>query len=153
MEAKFKVTKPENIEFSLTMTLPLSEWQTIKDQLRVDYKYPYNKLTSAVSSMVLQATATFYPERDKKMNNALEKEKNKFYTELTENLSKGKRNYEPMFSFPVAPWLRWFAWHPVYTVDRGYRWLRFVYKRPCQFKECLARGAMEVWWQYVVNKD
>lgn len=26
-------------------------------------------------------------------------------------------------------WFRWFAWHPVWTYDRGWRWLRFVWRR------------------------
>lgn len=28
-----------------------------------------------------------------------------------------------------GPEFRWFAWHPVWTTDRGYRWLRFVWRR------------------------
>ena len=24
----------------------------------------------------------------------------------------------------MTPWFRWFAWHPVWTTDRGYVWLR-----------------------------
>ena len=26
-------------------------------------------------------------------------------------------------------YFRWFAWHPVWTFDRGWRWLRFVWRR------------------------
>lgn len=26
-------------------------------------------------------------------------------------------------------WFRWFAWHPVWTSDRGWRWLRVVWRR------------------------
>lgn len=62
-----------------------------------------------------------------------------------------KDNYEPKFSFAIAPWFKWFVWHPVYTVDRGYRWLRFVSKRPCQVKEHLYPDGGTIWWQYVVN--
>jgi hypothetical protein len=25
-------------------------------------------------------------------------------------------------------WFRWFAWHPVWTTDRGWRWLRVVWR-------------------------
>lgn len=27
------------------------------------------------------------------------------------------------------PWFRWFAWHPTWTTDRGWRWLRPVWRR------------------------
>ena len=30
-----------------------------------------------------------------------------------------------------GPTFRWFAWHPVWTVDRGWRWLRNVNRRRC----------------------
>lgn len=29
----------------------------------------------------------------------------------------------------TTPWFRWFAWHPVWTTDRGWRWLRVVWRR------------------------
>jgi len=28
-----------------------------------------------------------------------------------------------------TPYFRWFAWHPVWTVDRGWVWLRRVWKK------------------------
>lgn len=33
----------------------------------------------------------------------------------------------PLFGTPVGPWFRWFAWRPVMTADRGWRWLIFVW--------------------------
>lgn len=32
-------------------------------------------------------------------------------------------------STTYGPVFRWFAWHPVKTTDRGWRWLRLVYRR------------------------
>lgn len=32
---------------------------------------------------------------------------------------------------PTPPPFRWFAWHPVWTDDRGWRWLRPVWRRRC----------------------
>ena len=37
--------------------------------------------------------------------------------------------YAPMFGRPVSEWHRWFDWHPVDTVDRGWRWLVVVNRR------------------------
>lgn len=28
-------------------------------------------------------------------------------------------------------WFRWFAWRPVWTRDRGWQWLRMVWRRHC----------------------
>jgi len=62
--------------------------------------------------------------------------------------------YQPRFGFPIASWHKWFAWHPVYTVDRGWRWLRFVYKRPIQLYDYIYNyGYSDVWWQYAVDKN
>jgi hypothetical protein len=33
------------------------------------------------------------------------------------------------YADPVANEFKWFAWYPVKTLDRGWRWMRFVYKR------------------------
>ena len=63
-----------------------------------------------------------------------------------------KDSYEPKFSWPIAPWFKWFAWHPVYTIDRGWRWLIFVWKRPCQVKEYLSHNGGDIWWQHIVKK-
>jgi hypothetical protein len=59
-----------------------------------------------------------------------------------------KENYKPTFGEPISVWVRWFAWKPVRTVDHGYLWLRFVYRRCIQKHDYLS-GPMEWWWQYV----
>lgn len=45
--------------------------------------------------------------------------------------------YRPMFADPIGPWFRWFAWRPVCTIDRGWRWLRPVWRRATQTKMSL----------------
>lgn len=40
----------------------------------------------------------------------------------------------PLFGDPIGPWFRWFAWRPVFTTDRGWRWLRPVWRRRYQAK-------------------
>ena len=44
----------------------------------------------------------------------------------------------PEFGFPIGPWFEWFAWHPVKTTDRGWRWLRPVWRRRWQTKRHLS---------------
>ena len=51
---------------------------------------------------------------------------------------------EPAFGMPVGPWFRWFAWHPTKTTDRGWRWLRPVWRRRYQAKPYLDGPTM--WW-------
>ena len=58
--------------------------------------------------------------------------------------------YRPLFGFPITPWHRWFAWHPVDTADRGWRWLRIVWRRRCQKKPMLDGPGMR-WFQYAVE--
>lgn len=57
--------------------------------------------------------------------------------------------YLPAFGSPVADWHRWFAWHPVETVDRGWRWLRPVWRRRIEKHDYLYGGA-DRWFQHAV---
>jgi hypothetical protein len=52
---------------------------------------------------------------------------------------------EPLFGFPVGPWFKWFAWHPTKTTDRGWRWLRPVWRRRYQTHSYL-RGPTMHWF-------
>ena len=58
--------------------------------------------------------------------------------------------YKPVFGTPITGWYRWFAWRPVNTLDRGWRWLVPIYKRRCQVKLHLSNGGMK-WFQHVVR--
>lgn len=57
---------------------------------------------------------------------------------------------QPAFGRPVGGWFRWFAWHPVKTVDRGWRWLRFVNRRRIHKYGYLPGGA-DFWFQNAVD--
>jgi len=57
--------------------------------------------------------------------------------------------YRPMFGVPVSEWYRWFAWRPVQTLDRGWRWLRPVWRRRVMLKPSLPGSGM--WFQSVVG--
>ena len=56
--------------------------------------------------------------------------------------------YTPMFGYPIGPWFRWFAWRPVRTEDRGWRWGRRVWRRRCQGKDFLPGPTIQ-WFQSV----
>ena len=61
------------------------------------------------------------------------------------------RPWQPAFGEPITPWFRWFAWRPVHTLDRGWRWMRPVWRRRCMLHDYLPDGgAGEFWWQHVV---
>ena len=53
------------------------------------------------------------------------------------------------FGFATGPWHRWFAWHPVYTQDRGWTWLRLVERQRYHLKAHLDEGrGPSAWWFY-----
>lgn len=62
----FYAEKPEEIQFTLTMTLSLKEWRDIAKQL--DDTYESNRFTSEVSSMSIQANKMFWPKKEE-LNN------------------------------------------------------------------------------------
>lgn len=56
-------------------------------------------------------------------------------------------NDSPMFGDPKGPWIKSFAWRPVFTFDGGNVWLRRVWKRHI-FKHQYLNGGADWWWQY-----
>lgn len=54
---------------------------------------------------------------------------------------------DPIFGFPTGPWIRCFAWRPVFTYDGGRVWLRWVWKRHIH-KHGYLDGGSDWWWQY-----
>lgn len=58
MRAKIIVERPEDIEMTLKLTMPISEWDRLRGQLSLGY--PAWKLTSAINEMILRARATYY---------------------------------------------------------------------------------------------
>lgn len=59
--------------------------------------------------------------------------------------------YDPAFGEPVSDWFRWFAWRPVETIDRGWRWLRPVWRRRVHRHQYL-RGGADFWFQECVTR-
>ncbi len=60
--------------------------------------------------------------------------------------------YRPMFGDPISDWHRWFAWRPVDTADRGWRWMRLVWRRRVEKHHYLDGGA-DRWFQHVIRKE
>jgi hypothetical protein len=60
MKATFPATDPNEISFSLTVTMPLKKWRELKAQLTD--KYPSWELSRAITDMVFQAQKSFAPE-------------------------------------------------------------------------------------------
>jgi len=66
-------------------------------------------------------------------------------------MSDERRVSEPLLGNPVGPWHRWFAWRPVQTVDRGWRWLVPVWRRRYQSKFSLP-GPIDTWFGFQVEE-
>jgi len=58
---------------------------------------------------------------------------------------------KPLFAEPIADWYKYFAWKPVSTLDRGWRWFGIVWKRKCQPHSFLL-GPMTSFFQYRSTK-
>ena len=65
-------------------------------------------------------------------------------------MSDHSRVSEPLFGSPISPWHRWFAWRPVRTYDRGWRWLVPLWRRRYQTKLNLP-GPTDRWFGYYVE--
>jgi hypothetical protein len=58
--------------------------------------------------------------------------------------------YAPRFGTAFTPWHRWFAWRPTETVDRGWVWLRVVWRRRIH-KHTYLDGGGDFWFQTAVD--
>jgi len=59
MKAVFEASSPDDISFTLTLTMSLKDWVDIKNQLG---DYGSCKLKSPITDMVIQAQKTYWPE-------------------------------------------------------------------------------------------
>jgi hypothetical protein len=63
MKAKFEATDPEEMEFTMTVTMTLHEWQQLRVQCKNDY--PGFRLSSVISDMVVQANQAYWPNENR----------------------------------------------------------------------------------------
>ncbi|ASR80621.1 hypothetical protein SEA_JORDAN_68 [Arthrobacter phage Jordan] len=59
-------------------------------------------------------------------------------------------HFEPAFGRPITGWWKTFAWKPLWTVDRGWVWLRVVRRRRIAKHDYLD-GGPDFWDQYAVD--
>jgi hypothetical protein len=60
MRAKATAEKPDSIEFTVQITMPLGDWKMLKKQLETD-KFPSWQLSSKITDIIIQAEKNFYP--------------------------------------------------------------------------------------------
>jgi hypothetical protein len=60
MKARMKVEKPEDIEATITITMRLSEWEALRDQLVA--KYPSWKLSGVIDDLLSQGRKIFWSD-------------------------------------------------------------------------------------------
>lgn len=65
MRAVLKTTNPDEIEFTLTVTMSLKDWKELREA--VDGKtWPASRLHEQISDMVIHATKHFWPAEEAK---------------------------------------------------------------------------------------
>lgn len=58
MRARFKIEKPEDIEATVTITMKLSDWEALRDQLKDSW--PSWKLTAVINDLLSQGGKIFW---------------------------------------------------------------------------------------------
>lgn len=61
MTAHFEMTKPEDVNFTLTVTLPLKTWKAVADLLETDKGIVAYPLQRCIRDLTYQAQQTFWP--------------------------------------------------------------------------------------------
>lgn len=61
MTARFEMTKPDDVNFTLTVTLPLKTWNEVANLLETDRGIVAYPLQRCIRDLVSQATQTFWP--------------------------------------------------------------------------------------------
>lgn len=62
LKATIKIQRPEDVEVSMTLTMPLREWIELQTQL--PSKYPAWRFSAAINALVSQAKAQFTVEHE-----------------------------------------------------------------------------------------
>lgn len=62
MKASMKLTKPDEVEATISLTMTLEQWKLLRVSVSADQSYePGGKLRQAIDDLVRQATKAFYP--------------------------------------------------------------------------------------------
>jgi len=65
MDAKFRCSNPDEMEFELSVRMTLGRWKQLREQLE-KAKYPARDFHSQIHDMVRQAEKVYAPEKTKK---------------------------------------------------------------------------------------
>jgi len=61
----FKASRPDDIEFDLTVRMTLGQWRELRGQL--PRQYPGGRLADQILEMISQAEKTYYPPYEPKV--------------------------------------------------------------------------------------
>lgn len=61
MQCRLKVEKPEDIEYTLTVTMKAGDWDKLRDQLDKHYAWPGSDLVRQINSLLAQARKIYWP--------------------------------------------------------------------------------------------
>lgn len=61
IEAKFRLTEPDNVKVSMTITMTMKQWREIAAALSAD-KYEEWPLRAAINDLIRSSQTTFYPQ-------------------------------------------------------------------------------------------
>lgn len=62
MKAQFKAESPNEIEMTLTITMPVGEWRALAKV--IDSAYPGWQFLGVIRDLILQAEAHFFPHEE-----------------------------------------------------------------------------------------
>ena len=60
MKCRFSCEKPDEITFTMTITMSAKEWCDLRDQLQ--QKWPSSSLSSSISDLLAQARKIYWPK-------------------------------------------------------------------------------------------
>lgn len=60
MSARMMVEKPEELEMTLKLTMPMKDWESLRDQLT--RAYPSWKLSGAITEMLARARKIYFAQ-------------------------------------------------------------------------------------------
>ena len=63
MRATLRLTDPDDMDATMTLTMKLKHWKELRDQLAD--RWPAADLTSAISSIVTKAERHFWPDESR----------------------------------------------------------------------------------------
>lgn len=62
MRASFGISRPDDVEMTLTITMTLARWKQLRDQLQ-DASYPSCDLNARIGEVVAKASSVFVSDK------------------------------------------------------------------------------------------